>query len=113
LLGFTAGILEDLMGSGTLGLWAMTLTTVAYASSRLRAKFQESMLLTGVLVFTLTLGSQLLFVMLGTLFGQNLTGDTSLAAKIILPAVWNLLLAYPFFWLFGTIFKQRSQGWAT
>lgn len=113
LLGFTAGMLEDLMGSGTLGLWAMTLTTVAYVSSRLRAKFQESMLLSGVIVFTLTLGSQLLFVMLGTLFGQNLTSDTSLAAKIILPAVWNLLLAYPVFWLFGIIFKQRSQGWAT
>lgn len=113
LLGFTAGILEDLMGSGTLGLWAMTLTAVAYASSRLRAKFQESFLLSGVIVFTLTLGSQVLFVVLGTLFGQNLVGDSSLAAKIILPAVWNLLLAYPVLWLFATIFKPRNQGWAT
>jgi hypothetical protein len=64
-------------------------------------------------VFTLTLGSQILFVILSTLFGQNLVGDTSLAAKIVLPAVWNLLLAYPVFWLFGTIFKPVNQGWAT
>lgn len=113
LLGFTAGILADLMGSGTLGLWAMTLTTVAYVSSRLRAQFQESLILSGVIVFALTLGSQVLFVLLGTLFGQNLVGDTSLTAKIVLPALWNLLLAYPVFWLFGTIFKPRNQGWAT
>jgi len=26
LLGFTAGILVDLVGSGTLGIWAMTMT---------------------------------------------------------------------------------------
>jgi hypothetical protein len=52
-------------------------------------------------------------VILSTLFGQNLVGDTSLAAKIVLPAVWNLLLAYPVFWLFGTIFKPVNQGWAT
>ncbi len=113
LIGFTAGILADLMGSGTLGLWAMTLTTVAYASSRLRARFQASMLLTAAVVFGLTLGSQILFVVLGTLFGQNLFEDSSLAAKIVLPALWNLALAYPVFWLFGAIFKQRTQGWAT
>ena len=36
LLGFTAGILVDLVGSGTLGLWAMSFTIVAFLAGRLR-----------------------------------------------------------------------------
>lgn len=113
LLGFTAGILADLMGSGTLGLWAMTLTIVAYASSRLRARFNEGITLSGVLIFSLTLLGQVVFVIVGTLFGQNLLSDDSLAAKIILPAVWNLVLAVPVLWVLSELFKRREQGWAT
>ncbi|MEZ5176596.1 MAG: rod shape-determining protein MreD [Acidimicrobiia bacterium] len=113
LLGFTAGILADLMGSGTLGLWAMTLTVVAYASSRLRSRFNEGILLSAVLVFSLTLLGQVLFVVLGTLFGQNLLKDQALAAKIILPALWNLFLAWPVLWILSLAFRRPSQGWAT
>ncbi|MCZ7532773.1 MAG: rod shape-determining protein MreD [Acidimicrobiia bacterium] len=113
LLGFTAGILADLMGSGTLGIWAMTLTIVAYASSRLRARFNEGIVLSGVLIFSLTLLGQVVFVVIGTLFGQNLLGDDSLAAKIILPAVWNLVLAVPVLWALSELFKRREREWAT
>ncbi len=113
LLGFTAGMLMDLMGSGTLGLWAMTLTTVAYASSRLRAQFTDSLLLTGSIVFGLTVMGQVIFVLLGTLFGQNLIGDSSLVAKIVLPAVWNLLLAVPVVWVLGLVLSPSDRGWAT
>jgi rod shape-determining protein MreD len=113
LLGFTAGILADLMGSGTLGLWAMSLTVVAYASSRLRSRFNEGLLLSGVLVFALTILGQVVFVVLGTLFGQNLLSDSSLIAKIVLPAVWNLVLAVPVLWVLGAAFNQRDKGWAT
>ncbi|KAA3640887.1 MAG: rod shape-determining protein MreD [Armatimonadetes bacterium] len=113
LLGFTAGMLADLMGSGTLGLWAMTLTIVAYASARVRARFNEGIVLSGVLIFSLTLLGQVVFVVIGTLFGQNLLSDDSLAAKIILPAVWNLVLAVPVLWGLSELFKRRERGWAT
>jgi len=113
LLGFTAGILTDLMGSGTLGLWAMTLTIVAYATVRLRERFNEGVLLTGVLVFFLTLAGQLIFVTVATLFGQDVTADSSVVAKVILPAIWNLVLAVPVVWALALIFKQRDRGWAT
>ena len=113
LLGFTAGILADLMGSGTLGLWAMALTVVAYASSRLRARFNEGIVLSGVLIFSLTLLGQVVFVLLGTLFGQDLVSDSSLVAKIVLPAVWNLVLGIPVLLMLARVFKQRERGWAT
>ncbi len=113
LLGFTAGILADLMGSGTLGLWAMTLTVVAYVSYRLRARFNESVMLSGVLIFSLTLLGQVTFVLLGTLFGQDLVSDASLAAKVVLPAVWNLVLGIPVLLVLSRVFKQRDREWAT
>ncbi|MCB1247750.1 MAG: rod shape-determining protein MreD [Acidimicrobiia bacterium] len=113
LLGFTAGLLTDLMGSGTLGLWAMTLTTVAYVSARLRTQIQENLVVQMAIVFGLTVLGQVLFVLLGTLFGQNLVGDSSLVAKIFLPALWNLVLAVPVLWVFGALFRQRDRGWAT
>ncbi len=113
LLGFTAGILIDLMGSGTLGLWAMTLTIVAYATVRLRSRFNEGIALTAFLVFSLTLAGQLVFVTVATLFGQDVVSDISLVAKVILPAVWNLVLAVPVVWGLAAIFNQRDRRWAT
>ena len=113
LLGFTAGLLTDLMGSGTLGLWAMTLTVVAYATVRLRERFNEGILLTAFLVFTLTLLGQLMFVTVATLFGQEVAADTSVVAKVFLPAVWNLALAIPVVWGLALVFRNRDRRWAT
>ena len=112
LLGFTAGILLDLIGSGTLGLWAMTLTVVAFAASALRTRYTGRVLMSLVVAFSLTLVGQLVYVFLGTLFGQETAAEPGLAAKIILPAVWNLILAYPVFWVFRLVFQPRDRSWA-
>jgi len=111
LLGFTAGILIDLIGSGTLGLWAMTLTVVAFASTALRARYADSIVLSIVFTFALTLGGQLVYVFLGTLFGQETAAEPDLVPKIILPAVWNALLAYPVFWILRVAFRPRDRSW--
>lgn len=112
LLGFTAGILVDLVGSGTLGLWAMTLTIVAYASSRLRPRMTQSSIALGVIVFGLTVAGQMVFVLMSTIFGQNTIAEPQVLQKIFLPAVWNLALAYPVMWLLRQVFKPAERGWA-
>lgn len=112
LIGFTAGILMDLMGSGTLGLWAMTLTAVAYASSRLRGRFVDGPVYIGGIVVGLTIAGQLLFVLLGTLFGQGTIAVQGVFWKIVLPGLWNLVLAFPVFWIVGKLSKTRQSGWA-
>jgi rod shape-determining protein MreD len=112
LIGFTAGILMDLIGSGTLGLWAMTLTAVAYAASRLNRRFSDSPVFVMGVVFGLTVASQLLYVLLGTLFGQGTLSEPGVVWKIVLPGVWNLILAVPVFWLLGKAFKTQRSGWA-
>ena len=112
LLGFTSGILVDLIGSGTLGLWAMALTAVAFAANRLGPRFADSILMSLVVVFGLTVLSQVLYVLLGTLFGQETMSEPSLAKKILLPAVWNVILAYPTFWILRFAFQPRERSWA-
>lgn len=112
LIGFTAGILMDLIGSGTLGLWAMTLTAVAYAAGRLRGRLREGPLNVIVIVFGLTVASQFLYVLLGTLFGQDTISEPNVFWKIILPGVWNVILTIPVFWVLGKVFGTQRQGWA-
>lgn len=112
LIGFTAGILMDLIGSGTLGLWAMTLTAVAYVAGRLKRRFSDGPAYVMGIVFGLTVASQLLYVLLGTLFGQGTLSEPGVFGKIVLPGVWNLILAVPVFWLLGKAFKTQRSGWA-
>lgn len=112
LLGFTAGILMDLVGSGTLGLWAMSLTSIAYTASRLRGRFVQGPLLIGAIVVGLTILSQIIFIVAGTLFGQNTIAEPQLVAKVLLPAAWNLVLAFPVLWILKIVFKPSERGWA-
>lgn len=113
LIGFTAGILMDLIGGGTLGLWAMTLTVVAYASSQLKVRFPDGPGHVAGIVFGLTVLSQFLFVLLGTLFGQGTFAEPRVIANIMLPGAWNLVLAVPVFWLLNKVFNSRQRGWVT
>lgn len=113
LLGFTAGILVDLIGSGTLGLWAMSYTVVAYTAGRLHRRFSDNIALSLAAAFSLTLFGHLVYVFFGTLFGQGTISQPGVVSKIILPAVWNLALAYPVFWLVRTVFAQRDRSWVT
>ena len=110
LLGFTRGILMDLIGSGTLGLWAMALTVVAFISSRVGHRYADSIVLSLLAAFVLTLIGQLVYVILGTLFGQETAGEPNVVAKILLPAVWNVVLAYPVFWLMRVVFRPRDRS---
>ncbi len=112
LLGFTAGILMDLVGSGTLGLWAMTLTSVAYASSQMRGRFVQGPLFIGALVVGLTALSQIIFIVVSTLFGQNTISEPQLISKVLLPTLWNLILAFPVLWILKISFKPTERGWA-
>ncbi len=113
LLGFTAGILLDLIGSGTLGIWAMTMTGVAYIATRIRMRFAQNSFVAVAVVFALTILGQVMFILLSTLFGQNTIAEPQLASKILLPAVWNVILAFPLIWLFKVVFKPSDRVWAT
>ena len=112
LLGFTAGILMDLIGSGTLGLWAMTMTIIAFIATRVSFRYKDSVWLSLAAVFVLTALGQAIYVLLGTLFGQETASEPNVASKIFLPALWNVILAYPVLWLMRVAFRTRDRSWA-
>jgi rod shape-determining protein MreD len=93
LLGFSAGLLTDLLGNTLLGVWALVLTVAGYVAVRIRPRVEGNPFLTLVSVFALTLGGELLFAVLGTLFGQQVFSDVNAIKKVLLAAVYNLILA--------------------
>jgi rod shape-determining protein MreD len=93
LVGFAAGLLQDLLSDSPLGLWAVTLTTVAYVVVRLRERMEEDFSLFGPFVFVVTAGAIALFAVLGTIFGEKTLADVGLWRKIVLPSLYNALLA--------------------
>lgn len=92
-LGFTGGLLADLLGGSPLGMWALSLTVVAYLVIRVRDRAADSSGLAIVGVFGFTLLAQSLFVLLGTLFGQQPLKDPNVARIVVLTALYTAILA--------------------
>jgi len=115
LLGFSAGLLTDLLGNTLLGLWALVLTVAAYATVRVRYRVEGNPFLTLASVFVLTILGELLFAVLGTLFGQQVFSDVNALKKVLLAAVYNLLLAVLVLPLVGRFMqKDPAAGvWAS
>jgi rod shape-determining protein MreD len=92
LLGFTSGLAVDLLGSSPLGLRALVLTLIAYATVRTRDRFDINVVATGIAVALLSLLGVALVVVIGTLFGEATFRDPNVFRKILLVPVYNLVL---------------------
>lgn len=114
-MGFAAGLLEDLLSQSALGLWALTLTTVAYFVVRLRDRMEEDFSLMAPFVFGLTAGGIALFAVLGTIFGEKTLADAGFLRKILVPSIYNVALTgvvLPFItWALGA--RQRVNPYQT
>jgi len=112
LLGFGAGLLQDLLAESPLGLWAVVFTTVAFVVVRFRDRMEDDFSLLGPFVFGLTVGGLTLFSVLGTIFGEKTLADVGLIKKIALPALYNMILAaiiLPFAtWVLGATRRRSS-----
>ncbi|GBE22430.1 rod shape-determining protein MreD [bacterium BMS3Bbin01] len=93
VLGFTAGLVIDLLGSAPLGLRAMVLTIVAYATVRTRERFEISVPTIGVAVWGIAFGGGVLLVIVGTLFGERILSDPLVLRQILLGPVYDVILA--------------------
>jgi len=90
----------------------MTLTFVAYGAGRLQHRFSDGAAYIAGTVFGLTVLGQVIFVLLGTLFGQGTISEPGVISKILLPGLWNLVLTVPVFWVLDKTFRARESGWA-
>lgn len=114
LLGFTAGLLVDLLGGQPVGLWAMVMTVVAYVTLRVRDRAADGPLVIAAGVFALTLMAGGLFVIVGTLFGLKPLSDPAVVRRLILPPIYNVVLAAGVVPGVSKLLEQRRtrRGWA-
>lgn len=91
--GFFAGLLLDLLAETPHGLWALVCAAVAYTTVRLRRRLEDEVTLLGPAVFAFTFGALALFAILGTIFGQKTFSNAGWVGFLILPALYNSLLA--------------------
>jgi rod shape-determining protein MreD len=112
LVGFTAGFLLDLVSGLSLGLWAITLTVVAFATIKLRHLEVGGVLVVAGGIFLITLGGQMLYAIIATLFGHGTINQPELWKHLVLPALWNVVIAAPIFWLSTVTMRRGEQRWA-
>jgi rod shape-determining protein MreD len=110
LLGFTSGLLLDLLGGSPLGLWAMVNVVVVYLALRMRARADDGAVVVGVGVFALALLGQGLFLVASTLFGQRLFATSGLVKLLILPAVYTTILAAAVMPGVTWLLRERTVG---
>lgn len=110
LLGFTGGLLLDLLGGSPLGLWAMVHLVAAYIGLRLRARADDGVVVVAVGVFVVALFGQALFLMASTLFGQRLLATTGIVKQLILPALYSVVVAGAVLPGVTFVLRERTVG---
>ncbi len=114
LLGFTGGMLLDLLGGSPLGLWAMAYTVAAYTGLRFRERTEDGPLSIGVGVVVLTLLANALFLVVGTLFGERFFTSTEFIKNMVVPAFYNLAIAIVAFPLATRLIgNRRRYSWSS
>ncbi len=112
LVGFTGGVLIDLLASSLLGWRALTLTLVAYMAVRTRSRFDLGLMSGALVVLVLSFAGVVLLAVVGTLFGQATLTEPDALRRIMLVPGYNFLLAFLVQPIVGRAVegKQRSRG---
>ena len=110
LVGFTGGVLADLLASSLLGWRALTLTLVAYMAIRTRSRLDLSLASGAVVVLVLSLAGVVLLAIVGTLFGQATLTEPDALRRIMLVPGYNFLLAFLVQPLVGRALEGKSRS---
>ena len=92
-LGFTAGLLLDLLGATPLGLRALVFTLVAFGTLRFRAYFEENAFALVGAVAALSFLGVVLLAVVGTLFGEDIFSDADVWRKLFLVPAYNVVVS--------------------
>ena len=112
LLGFTGGLLLDLLGGAPLGLWAIAYTVAVYVALRFRDRLEDGPLVVGFGVVGLTIVAGSLFLVVGTLFGERFATNVEVIKTLTIPAFYNLFVAGLLFPLTTRLIGDRRRfGW--
>lgn len=93
LVAFTGGLLMDLLGGSTIGLWAISFVVVAYVTLRVRRRIDDGIIVVAAGLLGLSVLGQAVFSIVGTLFGQKVFADPGWYRQIMLPSLYNVAAA--------------------
>lgn len=93
LVGFTGGVVFDLVRTTPIGLRALTFTLVAYGATRFFQSTEGTHLTGAMAVSVLSLVGVVLFTVVGTLFGQRLFEGIDIVQTFILLPLFNGVLS--------------------
>lgn len=110
LVGFTGGLLLDLLGSTAVGLRALVFTVVAYLAVRSRERAEYSSPFTALWAATLTAPGVVLLVLLGTVFNQLSFSGGEAVRRILLVPVLNLVLGLLLAPAFSRLTEPARRG---
>lgn len=106
-LGFTGGLLIDLLGGSPLGLWSLVLTVIAYVVVRFRSIVVDQRLLVIPVILGLAIAAGVLFVGIATLFGEQPLKDPGVLRIIILTGLYSAVVAVPILPLMSWAMQPR------
>lgn len=92
---FAGGLIVDLLGSTVLGLRAAVFSVVAYLAVRTVDRVDVGPAAVALWVGGITLIGVVLFLLVGTLFGQGGLIGTGLGRRIVLVPLTNMALSLP------------------
>jgi len=93
LVAFTSGLLMDLLGGSTIGLWAIAMLVAAYVTLRMRRRIDDGIVVVAAGVLGLSVLGQAIFAIASTLFGQQVFADPGWYRQIVLPSLYNVAFA--------------------
>ena len=113
LVGFSGGFLQDLLGGSPLGIWASTFTIVVFITLKIRDREIAGPLAVLAGVFGLTFIGLFTYAILGTLFGQGIISRPGVIWDLIIPPLYNVILAYPVFWIAKAAIRPQERMWVS
>ena len=110
LMAFLGGLVIDLLSSTPLGLRAAVFTVVGYLAIRTVHRVDFGPVAVAMWVGTLTLVGVVLFLLIGTLFGQGGLIGTGLGRRILFVPVTNLLLSFGAAPILTKVISKEHRG---
>lgn len=93
VMGFLGGLIVDLLSATVLGLRAAVFTVIAYIAIRTVHRVDFGPFVVALWAGLLTVVGVVLFLLLGTLFGEGGTIVTGVGRRLVFVPLSNLLLA--------------------
>lgn len=110
VMAFLAGLVIDLLSSTPLGLRAAVFTIVAFIAIRTVHRVDIGPVAVAIWVGVLTLIGVVLFLVIGTLFGQGGLIGTGLGRRVLFVPLTNLLLSFGLAPVLNRLIPSEHRG---